>query len=92
MNYFSSLTVSVNLNYLRMKTSDNRLGLVWLLPMSLQHLQSQRYWYRLVTTVGTHGDFIALPHWEIMHLATGPNKPLSHIILTLCDPVLVLSH
>ena len=46
--------------------------------------------YRLVK-VCTHGDFIVLPHWTPRLPASWPDIPLGHIILTLSQPVLVLS-
>ena len=51
--------------------------------MSKQHLRSYQDAYQLVT-LRTHGAFIVLPHWE-----TRPPAPwLSHLILTLSQPVL----
>ena len=41
-------------------------------------------------TVDTHGDFTVLHHWEIRPTAKSPDIPLSYIILTLSEPVLVL--
>ena len=46
--------------------------------------------YRLVT-VRTHDDFIVLPHWNTRLPAWWPAIPLSHIILTLNQPVFALS-
>ena len=40
---------------------------------------------RQVPTVRTHGDFISLPHCDIR-----PPAPLSHIILTLSQPVFTI--
>ena len=48
-------------------------------------------WYLLVTG-HTHGDFIlVLHHWEIMPSVPWPDISLCHIILTLNQPVIVLS-
>ena len=57
---------------------------------SWQHLRSYQVEDWLVT-VRTHGDFISLPHWETRPPGPGPHIPLSHIILTLSQPVLALS-
>ena len=43
-------------------------------------------------TVHTHGDFIVLPPWEIGSPALLPHIPLSHIVLTLSQPVVALSY
>ena len=39
-------------------------------------------------TVCIHGDFIILPQWKIKPPVPWPDIPLSHIILTLNQPVL----
>ena len=39
----------------------------------------------------THGDFIVLDHWNTRPLELWAAIPLSHIILTLSQPVLALS-
>ena len=46
--------------------------------------------YRVVT-VHTHSDFIVLPHWETRLQVPCPEIPLSHIILSLSQPVLALA-
>ena len=57
---------------------------------SSQHLRSYQYEHRLMA-VHTHDDFIVLPHWETRPPGSGPDIPLSHIILTLSQPILVLT-
>ena len=42
-------------------------------------------------TVWTHGNFVVLPHWESRLLTPCLYIQLSHIILTLSQPGLVLS-
>ena len=42
--------------------------------------------------VFTHGDFMVLAHWETTPPASGNDIPLSHIILTLSQPVLAFSY
>ena len=47
----------------------------------------ERYW---LVTVCTHGDFTVLPYWQTRQPAPWPDIRLSHIMLTLNQPVLVL--
>ena len=42
--------------------------------MSSQHLRSYKDRYKHVT-VGVHGDFIVLPHWEISTMTQYPTQP-----------------
>ena len=58
---------------------------------SLLHLMWYQDSYRLVT-VCTHGDLLVLRYWEIRPLGTCPNTWLSHVILTLSQPMLALSY
>ena len=45
--------------------------------------------YRFVT-VFTHGDLIVLSHWDTRPTAVIPDSPLSHIVLTLSQSVLIM--
>ena len=58
--------------------------------MTWQHQRSYqgRYW---LVTVRINGDIIVLPHWGIKPPAPWPDIALSHITLTLIEPVLALS-
>ena len=67
---------------------------VWCLLdfQSLQHLRSYQDEYQLVR-VCTHDDFIiiVLPNWEIRPPTPLPDIPLSHSIMKLSQPVLILT-
>ena len=71
--------------------TDHMQGAILLLFCVLATSKVISGWVYWLVTVHTHGDFIALPHLETRPPAPWPDSPLSHIILTLSEPVRTLS-
>ena len=88
--YLITLTVEGYIKCVLLGRSVRR-GFCWFVVVlrPSKDLGSYQDGYRLVT-VRTHGNFIVLLHWDTKPLAPWPVIPLSQVVLTLSQPVLIM--